>query len=74
MAELKPIKDAVDATNRVAEFFRQHYSFIYPVQARQEGGYWLVDVDVGAAKTIIVRARVNALTGDIVDYARVSKD
>lgn len=68
------VKDAADATERAMQVLRQHYRFVYPVQAKRAGDYWLVDVDVGIAKAAIVRARVNAVNGEIVDYGRVSED
>ena len=71
VGEMK-IRTAEDATEAVISFFQKHYPFLQPLKAEKQDGVWVVEVDVGALKKRVIRARLSAATGQIEEYAEVS--
>ena len=65
MSQISSLEDAVTA----AELFVQKY---YPLRrlmkAEREDSTWLVEFDVGALVTTIVRMRLDVDSGTIVEY------
>ena len=70
VAEVK-IRTAEDATEAVVSFFQKHYPFLQPLKAVRQDGYWVVEIDVGAVKKRVIKAKLNATTGQMEEYAEV---
>lgn len=65
MAAIENIERAVEVAER---FLLKYYVFRKLVKAERENGAWLVEFDVGVLSKEIVRIRLDANTGEIVEY------
>lgn len=65
MAEVRTAQEAVQVAE---QFLLKYYAFRRPHKAVREDGTWLVEFDVGVLRSEIARIRVDAGTGDIVEY------
>ena len=64
-----PSIENVERAAEVAErFLAKYYAFRRLVKAERVGGEWLVEFDVGILSKEIVRIRLDANTGEIVEY------
>ena len=57
--------------NSIAEsFIKQYHSFFVarPKKAVREDGIWLVEIDVGLITPKIAKVKVDASSGEIVEY------
>lgn len=63
------VESAAQATDIAVEFLKNYYQLIQrPMNAAQENGTWVVEVDVGSFLVKVARVSINADTGDIVSY------
>ena len=61
---LKTAEDAVQVADTYAE---KYYPFRQLRTAKREGLYWIVELDVGALKPLILRFRLSRETGKILE-------
>jgi len=62
------IKTAEKATAIAHSFIKKYRSFARPVKAIREDDAWLVDIDVGPLAAKIAKVKIDAKTGDILEY------
>lgn len=62
------IKSAEEATEKAHSFIKKYRSYTRPLKAEQEGDSWLVEIDVGPFITKIAKIKIDAKTGDILEY------
>ncbi len=62
------VKSAPQATAIAESFIKKHYLFSRPVKAVREDGTWLVEIDVGPLFSVIAKIKVDAKSGDILEY------
>lgn len=62
------VKTAQQATDVVVSFIKKYRPIARPLKAVKEDGIWLVEVDVGAIFTAVAKAKVDAKSGDILEY------
>lgn len=64
-----PVRNAEQAT-KIAESFikKKGYGWVRPLKAVKQDGIWLVELDVGVLLTIVAQVKVNAESGEILEY------
>lgn len=62
------VKTAEEAMDIAHTFIKKYSTVALPMKAVKEKDVWYVDVDVGALATKIAKIRIDARTGDILDY------
>lgn len=62
------VKSAKAATELALAFIKAYYRNARPVKAAREGSSWLVEIDVGPLTTKIAKVKIDAATGDAVEY------
>jgi ACT domain-containing protein len=62
------VKSAVEATEIARSFIKKYRSYTRPLKAVQEDDTWLVEIDVGPIFTVIAKIKVDAKSGDILEY------
>jgi len=62
------VKSAADATDKAVTFIKKYRSFVRPMKAVREDGTWLVEADVGPIFTSIAKVKLDAKSGDILEY------
>lgn len=63
------VKSAREATEIAQSFISKHRMFVRPLKAAREGDIWLVDLDVGPLFAIIAKVKVDAKSGEILEYS-----
>ncbi|MDP3064277.1 MAG: hypothetical protein Q8O40_13865 [Chloroflexota bacterium] len=61
------VQSAAEAVRLADELIRPYYPFRQLQTAKRILNIWIVNFDVGAVKQRIVRVRINAATGQIID-------
>ncbi|MBI2831391.1 MAG: hypothetical protein HYX79_03950 [Chloroflexi bacterium] len=71
MAKKAPsgINTAEEATNVALNFIKKHRWWARPLRAIQENGIWLVEVDVGPVYAAVAKVKIDAKSGDILEYS-----
>ena len=67
-AKMSAINTAEDAVKIAEEFLQRYYYFRKLRNAKQEDHSWLVEFDVGVLKTDLVRIKLDADSGAIIEY------
>lgn len=62
------IASAEEATRLAMDFVTKHRPFVTPLKAYREDDIWTVEVDVGIFQRLVGKVRINATTGEILDY------
>ncbi len=62
------VKSAKKATEIAESFVKQHRWYTRPVKAVREGDTWLVEIDIGPLFTTIAKVKIDAKSGDILEY------
>lgn len=62
------IKSAAEATEIAGSFIKKYRWFARPIKAVRENDAWLVEIDVGPFSTIIAKIKIDAKSGDILEY------
>lgn len=62
------IKSAAEATKIAQSYVGKYYFFTRPIKAVREDDTWLVNLDVGALDTEIAKVKINAKSGEILEY------
>ena len=63
------VKSARAATEIAQSFISKYRMFTRPLKAVREGDIWLVDLDVGPLFTTIAKVKVDAKSGEILEYS-----
>ena len=62
------VKSAAEATEIAQSFIKKYRWYTRPLKAVRENDAWLVEIDVGPLFTIIAKIKVDAKSGDILEY------
>jgi len=62
------VKSAAEATELARNFIKKYRTYTRPLKAVREDDTWLVEIDVGPIFTIIAKIKVDAKSGDILEY------
>ena len=62
------VKSAPEATAIAQSFIKKYRFTARPLKAVREDDTWLVDIDVGPIFAIIAKVKVDAKSGDILEY------
>ena len=63
------VKSAAEATEVARNFLRKYRMVVMPLKAVREGDVWLVDIDVGPIIRAIAKVKIDAKSGDILEYS-----
>lgn len=61
-------KTAVEATEIAMTFVKKHRFISRPLKAVRENGTWLVEIDVGPFSIMVAKVKVDAESGEILEY------
>lgn len=62
------VKTASEATDIALSYLKKYRYFARPIKAVREGDIWLVEIDVGPIITKVAKIKIDAKTGDILEY------
>lgn len=62
------IKSASEATEKAVTFVKKYRSYVRPLKATREDNNWIVEIDVGPIFVAIAKLKIDAKTGDILEY------
>ncbi len=62
------VKSAAEATRIASSFIGKYRWYIRPLKAVRENDAWLVEIDVGPLAPIIAKIKIDAKSGDILEY------
>lgn len=62
------VKSAAEATEIARSFIKKYRLYTRPLKAVREDDTWLVEIDVGPIFAIVARIKVDAKSGDILEY------
>lgn len=62
------VKSAKEATEIAQSFVEKHRFWARPLKAVRQDDIWLVEIDVGPLTTMIAKVKVDAKSGDILEY------
>jgi len=62
------VKSAAEATEIARSFIKKYRPYTRPLKAVREDDTWLVEIDVGPIFAIVARIKVDAKSGDILEY------
>lgn len=62
------VKSAKEATEIAQSFVQQYFFFARPRKAIRDDGIWLVELDVGALTPMIAKVKLDAKSGDVLEY------
>lgn len=62
------VKSAPEATEIAQSFVKKHRLIARPLKAVREDGTWLVEIDVGPVFVAVAKVKVDAESGDILEY------
>jgi len=62
------VKSAAKATEIASSFIKKYRWYVRPLKAIRENDAWLVEIDVGPIFTIIAKVKIDAKSGDILEY------
>ena len=61
-------KSAEEATARALSFIKKYRTIVRPIRAVREDDSWLVEIDVGPIFTAIAKVKIDAESGDVLEY------
>ena len=62
------VKSAKEATEIAQSFIKKYRTIVRPLKAVREGDTWLVEVDVGPIFVAVAKVKIDAKSGDILEY------
>jgi uncharacterized membrane protein YkoI len=62
------VKSALEATKIAQSYIGKYRWFSRPLKAVREDDTWFVDLDVGAFNTIVAKVKIDAKSGEILEY------
>ena len=65
---MQEVKSAPQATEIAMSFVEKHRFFARPLSAVRENGNWVVKLDVGPLGREISSVKIDAKTGEILEY------
>ncbi len=66
------VKSAARATDIAMLFIKKYYMFARPLKAVREDNTWLVEIDVGPLTPMVAKVKLDAKSGDILEYTTPS--
>ena len=63
------VKTASEATDIAIAYMKKYRWFARPLKAIRENDIWFVEIDVGPLTTDIIKIKIDAKTGDIMEYS-----
>ena len=63
------VKSAKEATEIANSFIGEYRWYTRPLKAVREGDTWLVEIDVGPLFATIAKVKVDAKSGEILEYS-----
>lgn len=63
------VKSARAATDIADAFIKKYRWYSRPLKAVREGDIWMVDLDVGPLFTAIAKVKIDAKSGEILEYS-----
>jgi len=66
---LGEVKSAPEATEIARNFLRKYRMTVTPLRAVREGDAWLVEIDVGPIFKSVAKVKIDAKSGDILEYS-----
>ncbi|MFQ6075570.1 MAG: hypothetical protein ACE5Z5_05490 [Candidatus Bathyarchaeia archaeon] len=67
------IRNAEQATDKALSFLREKYPsrarVARPARAFKEDGVWQIQLDLGIARVLIATLKIDAKTGEILEYS-----
>jgi hypothetical protein len=70
---VEKVDNAEEAMDVANSFMKKDNAVALPLKAVRRDDIWLVDVDIGAVRMEIVRVKIDAKTGEILDHETVEK-
>jgi len=65
------VKSAEEATEIALDFVKKYYPFYHrPIKSVKEDSIWLVEIDVGLVTTIVAKVKIDAKTGNILEFVK----
>jgi len=62
------IKSAIEATKIAQSYIGKYRFFTRPLKAVREDDTWFVDLDVGALNTVVAKVKIDAKSGEVLEY------
>ncbi len=62
------VKSALEATKIAKDYVGKYKFFLRPLKAVREDDTWFVDLDVGGFNTIVAKVKIDAKSGEIIEY------
>ena len=62
------VRSAAEATEIARTFIRNYRTYTRPLRAVREDDSWLVEIDVGPIFNVIAKVKVDAKSGDVLEY------
>ena len=62
------IKSAKEATEVALSFIKKYRFIARPLKAVREDNIWLVEIDVGPIFAMVAKVKLDAKSGDILEY------
>jgi len=62
------VRSAGEATEIARAFIRSYRAYARPLKAVREDDTWLVEIDVGPIFKIIAKVKIDAKSGDVLEY------
>jgi len=62
------VKSAASATEIAVSFIKKYRWYARPIKAVRENNTWLVEIDVGPVLTAVAKVKLDAVSGDILEY------
>lgn len=62
------VKSAKEATEIAQTFISKYRFFTRPLKAVREDDIWLVELDVGPLFTVVAKVKIDAKSGEILEY------
>ena len=63
------VKSATEATEIAQKFVSKHRLFSRPIKAVRKDDTWVVEIDIGSIISSIATVKIDAKSGDILEYS-----
>ena len=63
------VKNAREATDLALSFIKKYRFIALPLKAMKDDGSWLVEIDVGPITTKVAQIKIDAKSGEILEYS-----
>ena len=62
------VKSASEATKIAKDYVGKYRYFTRPLKAVRQNDTWYVDLDVGAFVTVVAKVKIDAKSGEVIEY------